>query len=502
MPPVNSNAAANSAAVSAPEETPPPGINFSDAPLDLAKPLQISTLPADFAVSQKISAVIEESEFRNANWGVYVLSLKDGRVIAARSAQQPFNPASVQKIITTVVGLESLGADFRWQTAVLADSEPRDGVVEGDLILRGNGAPDFDSAQIAELVTKMQMRGIRRIAGKIRGDESYFTADALGDGWIWNEAQWYYGAEASALSYNRNQVSVALGDDGKVRVAPETELVEASSAVKIDRGTKVDSYGIKRGLGDNKIFFWGETAQTGQSARVAVHNPALFAVEALRREMLKRGIEVSGGMTADDWSSSERKDVSKMVPLAMVQSKTLAEIVRETNKHSINLNAELILRTLGAKFGDTVPDENPQMRAVRGTDAAGAAFIKKFLKEKNIAGDETAIHDGSGLSRLDFISPETLGKTLSFVTGMKTIKPFIDSLPIAGVDGTLGGRLGKYNGKISAKTGTARYVNSLAGYAQKEKEVLAFAIIYNGSTGKKDAVPTIDKIVGAIMDGE
>ena len=158
------------------------------------------------------------------------------------------------------------------------------------------------------------------------------------------------------------------------------------------------------------------------------------------------------------------------------------------NKDSVNLYAELILRTLGKKFGVSAPDENPKAQKTRGDDAAGISVIKKWLAENNIANEGIEIHDGSGLSRLDFITPETLGRTLIAAAQTKTAEKFKNSLPIAATDGTLRGRLGNVRGRLLAKTGSIAYINSLAGYAKNERETLAFVILCNNQTSKADKI--------------
>ena len=134
-----------------------------------------------------------------------------------------------------------------------------------------------------------------------------------------------------------------------------------------------------------------------------------------------------------------------------------------------------------------------------GDDALGAMTIKNWLAEKGVALGETEIHDGSGLSRLDFVSPETLGRLLVFAAQMKHADVFRNSLPIAGTDGTLGGRLTKFKGKVFAKTGSITYVNALAGYAQiADDETLAFVIFCNNETSKQNSVSTVDAIASLI----
>ncbi|MCA1639734.1 MAG: D-alanyl-D-alanine carboxypeptidase, partial [Acidobacteria bacterium] len=189
------------------------------------------------------------------------------------------------------------------------------------------------------------------------------------------------------------------------------------------------------------------------------------------------------------------------VELASIESKTLAEIVNRMNKHSVNVYGELILRTLGKKFGYIAPDESRQIQEIRGDDSAGASVIKKWLREQKVATDEIQIRDGSGLSRLDFVTPEAFGRALIFAAQSNFADVFKDSLPIAGTDGTLGGRLWKAKGKILAKTGSITFVNSLTGYAQApNNETFAFAIICNNVTRKSDSSRIIDAIAGSLLD--
>ncbi len=474
-----------------PSETPETqSVELPASNIDLTKPLEISKKPEDAALARKIDEAIEKSEFSNARWGVFVVSLKDGRVIAARDAQKLFSPASSQKIITSVVALDKLGADFRWQTSVYSKEKIENGTLSGDLVLYGQGAPDLSDEGIESLVNQLKAKGLQKIKGNIIGDESYFTGDTIGDGWAWNELQWYYGAEASALTINKNLVNVSL-QNGKPKVEPPTDYVELSGEVQPANG--IESVGLKRGLGNNKIYVWGEGKTL--DVRVAVENPALWSARILKDALAKNGITVEGEAKSADWRSENKLKVESATELANVESQTLGEIVHKMNKDSVNLYAELILRALGKKFGAEAPDENPKAQKVRGDDSAGTSVIKKWLTENGASFQETeSIKDGSGLSRLNFITPETLGRALVAGNQIKAAEIFRNSLPIAGTDGTLRGRLGKISGKILAKTGSITYVNSLAGYAKNERETLAFVILCNNETRKADSSVLIDAI--------
>ncbi len=473
--------------------------------INLTNPLIISTRSEDVAMCSEINEQIDKSPYANAHWGVIVVSLKDGRVACSRDGRKLFNPASIQKTLTAMVALDKLGADYRWKTSVLgANQIDSNGELKGDLILHGEGAPDFNNAALENLAAQLQAKGLKRIKGNIVGDGSYFRGETIGEGWTWNELQWYYGAEANALTFNENQAFVNV-ENGVGKTS--TDYIHATVGTPepiANTNSKsneplYENGGVRRGLDDNDFYVWGSSKNFGM--RVAVHDPAKWAAKSLRESLEKKGIAVEGETKSRDWKSEDNFDAEKAQIFAQVESQTLAEIVKKMNKSSINLFAELILRTLGKKFGAAEAPAGIQTpQSVRGDDTAGAFIVKKWLLEHRIAADETQISDGSGLSRLDFVTPESFAKAFIAAARSPFAQIFTDSLPVAATDGTLGGRLALAKGKVLAKTGTVTFVNSLAGYAQhKSGEVFTFAVIANNETHKNTAVAMIDKIVLTIV---
>jgi len=469
--------------------------------INLSNPLVVSQKPEDVALCAKLNEIIEKSPSANARWGVIAVSMKDGRVLCSRDGRKLFNPASIQKTLTAIVALDRLGADFRWKTSIYAENQiDSDGTLNGDLIVYGEGAPDFNAESLENLAAQLQQKGLKRVKGNIVGDDSYFRGDTIGDGWTWNELQWYYGAEASALTINENQAFVNV-ENGEGRANTNYLNVTVGNPTQINNANRDANYeagGIKRGLDNNDFYVWGNTKAFG--ARVSVHNPSGLVAKTLKESLEKKGISVEGETKTRSWKSSDALDVSKAQELASVQSQTLGEAVRRMNKHSVNIIAELLLRTIGKKFGAEVPNSIQLPQNVRGDDIAGAALVKKWLLEHKIAADEVQISDGSGLSRLDFVTPEVFARAFIFTAQSKFAKEFTDSLPIGGTDGTLGGRFGKVKGRVLAKTGTISFVNSLAGYAQrKDGEIITFAVMVNNETRKKGSVGIIDTLVLKMM---
>jgi D-alanyl-D-alanine carboxypeptidase/D-alanyl-D-alanine-endopeptidase (penicillin-binding protein 4) len=476
----------------------------------------VSDSPSAVELGHNIDSRIDESTFAHARWGVFAMSLKDGRVLYARNGDRQMAPASNMKVYTTAVALDILGADYRWRTSVYAEAEPdKTGTITGDLTLYGRGAPDFSSSaekdaaksSLEQLADKLYERGARRVRGDIVGDESYFRGDPLGDGWLWNDVQWYFGAEVSALTINDNAISVSVapsnkaGEAASVHLKPETSYIQIKNETStMGRGTPA-TIGITRGLSDNTVRVWGDFPTGGSSinARLSVHQPALWAALLFRDALKKRGITIEGKVRtvdARDDDKEARTDPEHAIELASIQSKTLGQIARETNKESINLYAELILRTLGKERGATAPGKDPKRIRTRGDDEAGLAVVRQWLEQHGIATGALALHDGSGLSRLDLVTPETTARLLAAAAQSRTAEVFRDSLPIAGRDGTLKGRLRFVSpGHLVAKTGTLTYINSLSGYVTTgDDELLAFSIICNDETESESSTKVIDAI--------
>jgi len=473
--------------------------------------------PSPASLSQSIDSVIDQSELSSARWGVSVISLTSGREVYGRNAGKLFIPASNMKIYTTGVALDLLGAEYRWRTSAYAKTQPdATGTISGDLTLYGRGAPDLvaqakkDSSDgsLARLADDLYQRGIRQVSGNVIGDESYFRGETLGDGWPWTDLQWYFGAEASALSVNDNEIELSILPPAKTDAPPQVNVNDADNYVSIQNGLTVVkrgermTIGIDRGLSDNKVRVWGEfpLGAKGFGARLSVHNPSLWAARLFLKALKDRGIKVQGTAETRDARvpPNERFDPSASTELAFVSSKPLSEIVKDTNKASINLYAELLLRTLGRERGNLVSTPEPVGRE-RGDAEAGLEVIRLWLSRAGISTAGMALHDGSGLSRLNLVTPESISRLLVSLSKTAADPVFRASLPISGRDGTLGGRLEKLSDRVVAKTGSLTYTTSLSGYVTAAGgEVLAFSILCNDQTARASTTRVIDQIVSIL----
>ena len=474
----------------------------------------ISNAPADIALAREIDRTIDESNLTQARWGVFVMSLSDGRVLYSRNGDKLFTPASNMKIYTTAAALDLLGPDYRWRTSLYVAKQPDgNGVIDGDLTLFGRGAPDMDSSRkdgLPALAQQLWEHGVRHVRGSVIGDESYFRGESYGLGWQWNDLQWYFGAQPSALTINENSFELTIapanktgsnanvvlnGDKGFVHLTNNTTTAERAAATTV---------GINRNLSDNELRVWGEFPTGGRSfsAFLSVHNPALWAATLFKEALHKQGITVDGEPRSRDFRApaKEKLEPQKAIEIAFIESGTLGEIVHQTNKESNNLFAELILRTLGKERGSTAPDPDPRKNRERGDDEAGVAVVKSWLDGKGIVTNGLAIRDGSGLSRLDLVTPEATARVLFAMTKSGAALVFHDSLPIAGRDGTLKPRLLREAGRVFAKTGTLAYDHSLSGYASARGEVLVFSILCNDATGHTEPTRLIDEITQLLVD--
>jgi D-alanyl-D-alanine carboxypeptidase/D-alanyl-D-alanine-endopeptidase (penicillin-binding protein 4) len=476
--------------------------------------LSVSNAPADVALAREIDRAIDESDLAQARWGVFVVSMNNGRVLCSRSGDRLFTPASNMKIYTTAAGLDLLGADYHWRTSVYADKQPdSSGVIDGDVTLYGRGAPDLDSSRkdgLPGLALQLYEHGVRRVRGNVIGDESYFRGELYGLGWQWNDVQWYFGAEPSALTIDANAIELSiapaskLGSAAAVKLQRETNYIHLTNNTTTGERAAPATVGINRGLSDNQIRVWGEFPAGGRgfTAYLSVYNPARWAATLFKEALLARGITVDGEPRSRDFRAAEveKFDPQKAVEIAFAESRTLGEIVHQTNKESNNLYAELILRTLGKERGSLAPDPDPRKSRGRGDDEAGVAVVKSWLDSNGIPTNGLAIRDGSGLSRLDLVTPEATARLLVAITRTNSAAVFHDSLPIAGRDGTLKPRLLREAGKVFAKTGSLTYDHSLSGYATTQNnEVLIFSIFCNDATGHRDPVRLIDEIARLLV---
>ena len=481
------------------------------------------------SLRSRITSLISQPAYDAAQWGIKVISLETGRAIFEQKPNAYFNPASNAKLFTAALALTRLGPDFRIKTSLYSTAPPESGVIRGDLIVYGRGDPTFAARlndgdyyrALEPLAGLLASAGVKKIEGDLIGDESYFRGPPFGSGWEWDNFQWYYGAEVSALSVNDNSVDLFVkpGDRAGLPCRITTGPVVSNLTImnRAQTGAKGSECRISvyRPVGENIVYISGCLAvgSDGFTGFVAVHNPANLFVSLFRDVLERRGIAITGKNRTVDWKYREVAPIEpkKLTDLGSVESLPIRDIVRETLKPSQNLYAQLLLLQAGA---NAVPANGSASTQSSGagsaaaqppieptTEELGVDALTSLIAESGIKKGDVLLEEGSGLSRRNVVTPNAMVTMLQFMSRHRWAGVFRDALPVAGVDGTLKTRMREAPtaGNVRAKTGTLRFVNALSGYVTSAAgERLAFSIMVNNHYSEErptSARETIDQIV-------
>jgi D-alanyl-D-alanine carboxypeptidase/D-alanyl-D-alanine-endopeptidase (penicillin-binding protein 4) len=453
------------------------------------------------AVAERIQALERRHPaIARAFWGAKVVDLETGGTVYEYNARRLFIPASNTKLFSTALALSRLGPDHRFLTFVTADKEPdAEGVLAGDLRIAGGGDPTLSArgvpyqkgpirgdplAGLEELADLLAATRLRTIQGDIVGDDSAYVFEPYPPGWATDDVTWDYGAPVSALTLHDNTFRVTVraayraGEPALLTVAPPLDYYILENRIQTVADAP-DGVSVTWPPGSRQIQLWGAIRRNqARDLYLAIRDPAAYTASVFAAILRRRGIAIQGEPKAKHRWLHEVQDLKKAalppalegVELARRTSPPLFEILKIVNKVSQNLHAEIVLRETG------------RVRRNIGSRAAGLEELQLFLRGIGIAPEEYHFEDGSGLSRLNLVSPEAVTKLLTHMYLSADRDGWLDMLPIGGDDGTLSHRFrgAGISGRVLAKTGTLTHVSALAGYLEPSSgSRLAFSVLVN-----------------------
>jgi len=443
-------------------------------------------LPAMMRPRREIKRSLNDPAFYNGYWGVAIQSLKTGQYYYLRNENKSFRPASNLKLFTTGTALVKLSPDFTYLTKLYRTGKIKNGILNGDVVIRGSGDPtitgrfhDGDMLQVfRDWADSLKKEGVKKITGRIIGDDNYFSDEIMGEGWAWDYQSDWYAAQISALSFNDNCVDIIFtagkreGDPVSYRLEPPGNYVRVINKVVTAPPHQAKGVFFHRLRGKNIVTITGSLEIGTKEKRdwFSVENPTLYAATVFTETLRSAGSSIDGEPADIDSLPNLIYSQSDSFRIASYQSPPLRDIVKVINKVSQNLYAELLLRTLGKVYMND------------GSARGGIVVVKRFLASIGIDTNKVAMFDGSGLSHLDMVTPGQVITLLRALYQSSVKDDFLDSLPIAGVDGSLRNRMKMTaaQGNVRAKTGYISNTRSLSGFVTtKDGEPLVFSLLVN-----------------------
>jgi D-alanyl-D-alanine carboxypeptidase/D-alanyl-D-alanine-endopeptidase (penicillin-binding protein 4) len=481
----------------------------------------------------RVEAVLGQTNASKLNWGMEVADRDTGQILYELNSDHSFVPASNAKIVTTMLALSSLGADYRFHTTLESRGPlASDGHLAGDVILVGRGDPDLSNRRfpyvgrgdrvgpvekiLAELADAAVSKGLRMVDGDIIADDSYYPYDPYPAGWSIGDLFFAFAAPVSAIAFNDNTISVIIapgkhiGDPAILETEPAAALGAFAADITTGPPDTLPDFAVVRQPAANFILLRGAIGigRTPTRIDIAMTAPAETAALSLKQLLEARGVRIMGIARAQHgpppYSNAAGEPILPPPPataqapqpnptvLAADDSEPLLETIRLTNKMSHNLHAELLLRAVGReKLGV-------------GSTAAGLKVEREFLRTAGVPDGDIILSDGSGLGRDNLVTPRAIVTLLGFAARQPWGKDYLSTLPVSGSDGTLEGRMTNTvaAGMIEAKTGEIEHVRGLSGYATTLRgESLVFSIFYNNNPQHGlGTVAPVDAIAAAMVE--
>ncbi|MHB1214030.1 MAG: D-alanyl-D-alanine carboxypeptidase/D-alanyl-D-alanine endopeptidase [Thiobacillus sp.] len=439
----------------------------------LIVPARAAGLPAVFTDALKQAGIPLD------HVAVVVQPLDAVTPVISHNAEAALNPASVMKLVTSFAALNQLGPSYVWTTDVWADGTILDGVLSGDLVIKGHGDPTLTLERMWLLQRALRARGVRHIRGDLVLDHSDFSLPAIDPGAFDGEPYALYNAAPGALVANFNATTLRLKPDGEqVLVVPDIALpgVRLTSHLVLTEEAECTGWkdALTLALPDPGRPEWVVSGRYARSCGEQAWPLSLFE-PAANFDFMFRGLWSESGGTLTGPTVAGRAPQS--APLLSFASTPLTDALIRLNKHSNNLMTRNLFLTLGAeKYG------------LPATPEKGARAVRDVLTQRGVPTRKLVLENGAGLSRIARISADALTQLLRAAYNSPLFAEFESALPIAAVDGTLKRRFSgsSISGNAHLKTGSLRDVNALAGYVYRaDGQRVSFVMLVNHANARR-----------------
>ncbi len=455
----------------------------------MSSPIRSSSERVHASPATSVTEALRQAGVRSEDYGLVVRAV-EGRGLALRhNAEVPFNPASTMKLVTTHAAMELLGVDYRWITGIYTTGVVDDGVLEGNLIIKGGGDPKLVIEDLTELVARLRGAGLRDIRGDLIIDDSIYGIGAERQPSFDGDDNQPYNVQPYGALMNFKATRFIVDPRSRqVRLDPPLADVRIDNQVRIVNGRcrrNVTGFTVE------DISTESRAAVRLQGRMVRACGAQSFYAAALSHRQYVHGFFKAAWLDAGGTlrgSTRIVKGAARGEPYLVWQSpRTLVDVVRDVNKFSNNVMARMLVLQIGA-------ERRGAGRVVAETAAAGKApplasvsdgrdVLRDWYRSRGLALPSLVIENGSGLSRTERISASDMSDILVDAAQGPNAWLFEDSLPQVGVDGTMRRRLRNdaLVGHANIKTGTLRNVRAIAGYVTAASGVkYAVTLIVNG----------------------
>ena len=429
-------------------------------------------LCAESALPASVIRALDVRDVPHDSLSIYIEDLDSGEVLLSWLPDEPRNPASTIKLLTTLVALDLLGPAYKWKTEIYALGDIYDGRLDGDLLIKGYGDPFLVTERVWQMLRNLRNAGVTKITGKLLLDDSFFDVAAHDPAAFDQQPLRAYNVAPNALLMNFKVVRYWFEPEPesqsvRVSVEPDLENLRVENRLSLKAGS---CRGYQRGITitpeDDLMVFSGRfpsgCRRYAMDRTALSHNQFVYGLVAgLWRE--------SGGTIGEQWENAEVMGDAE--PLLVFPSLPLSDSISRINKYSNNVMARQLLYTLSA-----------EVQGAPGTEEGGRAVVEGWLQQNELAGAELVLDNGAGLSRKSRITAHDMGALLRFGWHQTYMPEYLASMSLTGLDGTLKRRFkdASLAGRAHLKTGSLDHVSAIAGYLQaKSGRRFAMVALHN-----------------------